>query len=455
MKQDQPEAPRQRNFAVAIDEFLKARLDAKLEKLADDDPKRDELIAQHTRPTWLADAARRVTQIQAVTHALKPMHPEARGTNLYCAPESLPPRTEVGTHVLGPHFDGDVVGNAAALDVYKLLKLEIDGHSLLHWLQAGDADALAALDDDAAIAQAWADAFTGITRPRSTSAASHPLAKQLYWMIGDDAADDRHYHLLAPLYASSLAHAVFLRIEDDRFGEAAKAARQARRDGDDHASGYRDYPGLAVQKLGGTKPQNISQLNSERRGGNYLLASLPPQWRARTLSPPLRTESVFPRFGRQPEVRKTVRELRDFLRSDPPSTLETHQRREALVDDLIDALVAYAQPLQEQLPAGWSADTDCRLDACESLWLDPGRASEEAGDAAFAADWQFMDWPADIGSRFANWLNHQLAPLLPVGDVEARQWETELLLNTGWAGQLHRQRRKAEAPTAIPTRRAR
>lgn len=37
----------------------------------------------------------------------------------------------------------------------------------------------------------------------------------------------------------------------------------------------REYPNLAVQKFGGTKPQNISQLNSER-GWQQLSAGLSP-----------------------------------------------------------------------------------------------------------------------------------------------------------------------------------
>jgi len=42
-------------FRKAIEHFLKERLDAKLDKFPPDDPKRDELIAQHAReicPAW-------------------------------------------------------------------------------------------------------------------------------------------------------------------------------------------------------------------------------------------------------------------------------------------------------------------------------------------------------------------------------------------------------------------
>lgn len=93
-----PDSPQDRRalFRAAIEHFLQERLASKLDKLAADDPKRSELLVQYTPAAWLADAARRVAQIQTVTHSLKPIHPEARGTNLYCPPQSLPSRSEVG-----------------------------------------------------------------------------------------------------------------------------------------------------------------------------------------------------------------------------------------------------------------------------------------------------------------------------------------------------------------------
>lgn len=443
---------RQSAFRTAIEVFLKERLDAKLDKLADDDPKRDALITQHHYRAWIDDAARRVMQIQLVTHALKPSHPDARGTNLYQPPNALPAHSEVGSHNLGKHFADDVVGNAAALDVFKFLKIEVEGQSLLHWMLDGDAALAAALSPDPTQARAWIDAFSGIARPRTEALASHTRAKQLYWLIGNDPTEDSHYHLLAPLYSSSLAHAVYLTLNEDRFGDATKQARQARRDGQEHPVGYRDYPNLAVQKLGGTKPQNISQLNSERRGDNYLLGSLPPQWRSQAIKAPWLTDSVFThRYGRREEVRAEVAALRQFLRSNPPANLDTRNRVEHHLDALIDTLLAFAIELQTSLTPGWSADPRCRLTESERLWLDPGRAES---DPEFRPAWERMDWPNDIGGRFGNWLNEALGKDLAMGDAEQREWRRELLLDesaVGWAQQLHQQRRQLDTSRTTST----
>lgn len=438
-----------------IASFIDQRRQAKLDKLADDDPRRAEVLEQHEPAAWLADAARRVAQIQAVTHSLKPIHPEARGTNLYVEPSTLPTLAELGSHALGAHFAGDVVGNAAALDVYKLLKLEVNGRSLLAALLAQEADAMAALHADPAQAQALRDAFVSLTQPRAEGPGSHTLAKQLYWLTGDDACDDAGYALLAPLYATSLAHAVHAQVQEDRFGEANKAARQAQRERKAHDGVFHDYPGLAVQNMGGTKPQNISQLNSERRGMNYLLSSLPPQWQTSALRLPVHAPSVFDRlFIGRPEVRRTLRALRKFLESEPEPNLATRQRREALVDTLLDELVAMAAELQQLLPPGWTCDDErfATLDYDQQLWLDPLRA-ERPEEAQFARDWLWMDWPPAIGQAFGNWLNDQLRGQLPMGDVEAREWKKVLLTDEdGFKQQLRELRDKLGAPHYISSR---
>ena len=261
--------------------------------------------------------------------------------------------------------------------------------------------------------------------------------------------------LLAPLYATSLAHAVHAQVQEDRFGEANKAARQARRERRMHDGVFHDYPGLAVQNMGGTKPQNISQLNSERRGVNYLLSSLPPNWQTSAVRLPVHAVSVFDRlFIARPEVRRTVRTLLVFLESNPDANLATRERREALLDTLVDELVSLAAELQQLLPPGWSRDDErfADLHRSEQLWLDPLRA-EQPDEAEFAREWLQMDWPAAVGQRFANWLNAQLRGKLPLGDAEARAWQKELLTDEdGFQQQLRalRQRLNDTATEATP-----
>ncbi|MFH1815609.1 MAG: type I-F CRISPR-associated protein Csy1 [Pseudomonadota bacterium] len=435
--------PRSTTFQQAIAEFILERRDAKLKGL--DSDAAEQVAAKYEYSAWLADAAKRVAQIQAVTHVLKATHPDARGSSLYAAPLSLGQFAEIGTHQLGEHFADDVVGNAAALDVYKFLKLEVDGRRLLDWLVADDADLLAALNDDRAVANEWALALRGLIRPAGVP-VSHALAKQIYWSVSGEPADDAGYHLLQPLFSSSLAQAVHEEINDARFSDSSKLARQARREGKPHDQPYRDYRNLAVRKLGGTKPQNISQLNSERGGVNYLLASLPPTWNQDSPRQFLFIESALARFRRFEGVEEQVNALLALLKSDPDPTLDVRIQRERIERVLGQSLAAFGLATRQVFEPGWSRDAACGLPLCEQLWLDPERAElpprpdypEE--DEAFRLAFEWKDWPDQVAHRFGNWLNAILLQHgFPVGDAEHRHWARQAIVDAEWPAPTQRQ----------------
>lgn len=448
MNEKSERSDRSELFRSTIAAFIEARREAKLKGKEDS----ADTAAKYDYTAWLADAARRVGQIQAVTHVLKATHPDARGSSLHVRPDTLHPHAEIGSHTLKDGFAEDVVGNAAALDVFKFLKLEVDGRKLLDWMQLSDADLLMALDSDPETAREWAGAFAGLVRANA-QAVSHGKAKQLYWLTGDNPEDDNQYHLLQPLFSSSLAHAVHADIQEVRFGEANKLARQARRNGDTSESGYRDYRDLVVRKLGGTKPQNVSQLNSERGGVNYLLASLPPRWRDERRFKLLGTDSALDRFAGFDEVRPLMKRLADFLLTDPPKTLETRQTREALEQVLGQLLAVFGAAMQAQMEPGWTRDSDCRLPRCEQLWLDPERTElplregYEQEDDDFNAAYAWGDWPDEVAGSFANWVNERLraAGLTAVGDAEYKHWAKQAIVEAAWPVPMQRRAAGGEA----------
>lgn len=446
-------------FHAAIAGFIDARREAKLKGKEDD----ADAASKYDYATWLADAARRVGQIQAVTHVLKATHPDARGSSLHIAPSGLPRHADIGSHLLGTDYAEDVVGNAAALDVFKLLKLDVEGKRLLDWVQAGDADLQAALSNDAAQAKAWMQAFAALVR-EDAQPATHPMAKQLYWLAGDTPQDDSHYHLLQPMFSSSLAHAVHAEIQDARFGDDNKAARQAKRDNKPADAIYRDYRGLVARKLGGTKPQNISQLNSERGGVNYLLSSLPPPaWKPRGGVNLLKIDSVFDEkrgalngFGR---MRELLRTLADFLKQSPDPTMETRTRRETIEQAVGAELAMFGVAIHGNYAAGWTRDDSCSLPLCEQLWLDPDRTELPERDDPEHPRWQELDrefndayergeWADEVAGRFGRWLNQQLRnrsdKLVALGEAEMRHFARQAILDVAWPIPLQR-RAKAGA----------
>lgn len=417
-----------------IEKFIGDRLALKLEGIekkiaSENDPskhkdledKREKLLQEYQSETWLANAAKRVVQIKMVTHAIKYSHPDARGTNIYADyPRHMDQQTAfIGSHTVNDIANSDVVGNAAALDVFKFLKLEHHGRTILDRVRERDNALVNALCNDSEISNSWVDSFSQITQD-DPKKSSHIYARQLYFPLHDG-----EYHLLSPLFPTSLVQSLYQRLREERFSERVKKARQARREGKLH-DGYHEYPDLAIQIFGGSKPQNISQLNSERHGENWLLPSYPPTWRSERIRPPLRTTSVFRRwFGARTNVRELIKALADFLaKTHDYTNINIRRARAGMIDRLVDELFQFAGELAE-LPPGWSAEAECRLVAAEALWLDPDRAKD---DEAFAAQYAQGDWKDDVASRFGNWLNAQLRfhKSLPLGDAESAEWKNTL-----------------------------
>lgn len=401
----------------AIENFLQNRLQEKLnkEKKADDD-NLEKIKQAYEIENWLDDAARRANQIQLATHALKYMNPDAKGSNIYVekANQEQFQYNLVATQTLIERKN-DVTGSAAALDIYKFLELTHEHETLLERILRNDSTLRAALPGTEENKDNWFRSFASITKERNAP-SSHTLAKQIYFPI-----EDEQYHLLAPLFPTSLIQAVYDQIQT-RFNETTKAARIARKENKPYPQGYREYVNLAVQTFGGSKPQNVSQLNSNRGGKTYLLASLPPNWRSVPINPPLNVKSLFQPFGYR--VRELTKTLREFLEKKiKQNNIDIRDRRAVLVAEICDELLAYAAEIQSLIP-GWSADKNCQLSKAQTYWLDPKRT---IFDFEWAKEKEATDWKQQISDDFATWLNQTLeTDKLVFGDAEHDVWE-ELL----------------------------
>ena len=413
-----------------IESFITERRDAKLEKLSSDDAKYQQTLDQFERDAWLSDAARRVGQLQMVTHVLKGIHPDAKGTNLFVHSDNLPNPEAVGSHSKKSVTHHDITGNAAALDVYKLLRISYKNRSLLERFCCRCPDAIAALSDTPSQAAEWAAAFAAISDAKGPP-SSHVYAKQLYWLKGEDAARDSDYVLLAPLFPSTLVHDAFQEIQRDRFSDEAKEARRARRENRPADAEVHSYPELAFRKLGGTKPQNISQLNSERGGQNILLSSLPPRWDSSKLSPILNVPSALPTLRGHINFCRPLYNLRAFLLRNPTANKPTRIRVHRLIERAVEGVISFTMKAH-RLPAGWTALNTiledgtahrCELPLHEKQWLDPFRA---AHDDAFRQQRMQSSWQDTLRHSIACEINRVLnqgEKPLRVGDTEIREWE--------------------------------
>ena len=364
---------------------------------------------------WLTDAAKRAKQISFVTHALKFTHTDAKGSSIYNTSyygDHIWNNSYLSTAVLST-VQTDVVGNAAVLDVGKLLQIEHEGESLIAYILRGDTSPLQPFATSEAQLSEWMLGFLQVLRPKMLS--SHTLAKQIYFPINDN-----EYHLLGPLFASSLAQTVYQRIHHNRYGESAKEARKAKRENKYSTDIISYYPHLVLQTFGGTKPQNVSQLNSVRGGKVYLFNCAPPIWDAKVKTP--KKDFISKYYA--PLVKTEIKNLKNFLLGmrHKNKNMSNREQRFDHVEELIDNLLFHAAHIQN-LPSGWSKDAN--LPEAQQLWLDPGRAKF---DEDFKKNFQKKEWIDEIAKEFAHWLNKKLQhKFLILGGPEYTTWRKQLL----------------------------
>lgn len=393
---------RQRTQVIrhALENFVNECLQVKLKRLGPDQrEKRDALLEAHQLEVWLADATRRAKRIRLASHTLKPIHPDAQGTNLYVVATRNTPGL-VGTHSLDGQRAVDVVGNASAMDVARLLiDISCDDRPLLEWVLANDPGLLAALSDDPERAQSWGCALAGVVDSEPVRPASHHMAKQLFFPLSNGG-----YHLLAPLFPSTLVHRLHQIIHESYFGAMSVAAREAHRKNKVWSNGYSDYPDLVIRRFGGDSPQNISLLNNQRGGENWLLPSIPPTGIGAAMTPAVfGPESIFNQdlAGIEP-IRMLIAEFQQCLRKNSFNSPRLRPARAQLVREIGEEIMQYAAHLQAQ-PAGWTADALCRLNDCEATWLDPRRTIDDRPPCGHKTD-----WTAEVCRRLAHWLAHAL-----------------------------------------------
>lgn len=373
--------------------------------------------------TWLTKKSNEsfnAKQFMTITHAAKYTHGDSKSSSVFLAPTKFVKHEYYlsTSSISCPEADFD--GGANFMGIAGLLKLEVGGVSLLSAIERSDYSSLQYFAENDQQLSEWVSGFKRIFDLRQPS--SHQLAKQIYFPIGND-----QYHLISPLFPSSLAHALHERIVAARFSDETKAANQARKEGLWHETPLVYYPNTAVMNIGGTKPQNISYLNSVRGGRVWLLPCSPPQFK-RIEKRPIHLKNIFQRHGLfHFLMQKNSYQLKRYLLSvqDVANTVDIRNRRKELVDDIIVQLFAVVEGIQREDWQGWTSHEECELKRAQQLWLDPYRCRD---DEEFKFEREGGDWKKEVADDFALWLNLQLrAEALNMGITERIEWRTEPL----------------------------
>ena len=357
---------------------------------------------------WVLDAAKRAKQLSFVSHSGKFSHPSAK-----VSPLIANTRRQADGYVRSGNVsvEMDVLGNAAAMDVHKFLSLELeDGQTVLAHIEASSDTIQQQLRFNQETFAEIRDGLLAVKRSASKAATSERV-KQVYFPL-----DDGGYHLLSVLTPSGVMFALKERINQQRFSDDAKVARKARREGEASEQGFQDLYGLTAIGFGGSKPQNISVLNSRNGGVAYLLPSMPPKLQRRRLRLP--TQNFFKQTIRLRELDGYLSELTSLL-DDSHSEKRRNNRhlrrsRDRIVSSIIWQVLQKAQQVR-QTDAGWSdREHYSLLPQPQKLWLDQQyhqRREEET------------DWINDVKTEFTRWLlnavGDKLGDAILLGD---EQW---------------------------------
>lgn len=237
--------------------------------------------------------------------------------------------------------------------------------------------------------------------------------RQVYFPIAEGK-----YHLLSVMPSSSLALEMYQRIRAINGHKIDCCNKKS----ENYGKPCEEVTGLTMIGFGGSKPLNISALNSRCGGKTYLLSSLPPSLPARKIRLP--KSDFFRESIWYKQQSSALYRLHAYMKQDR-NTIEIRQAIHDLVDEMISAVLFAAYQIRAE-KIGWNEEEAySQLPTAQKIWLDD----------AYAEERKETSWADDISSSFARWVIRSYEKLLgedaiKLGDAEhgfiKKQMETVL-----------------------------
>ncbi|HGE6059404.1 TPA: type I-F CRISPR-associated protein Csy1 [Vibrio cholerae] len=356
-------------FAERKEAWLKKNISAAMSD-AEVLEKQQECEQNFLLDNWLPDAAKRAGQIAVASHPCTFSHPSARkNKNGYVSSiiAKNKPRIDGFLRSGNVSVEPDALGNAAALDVYKFLSLEMsDQRSLLVHIEQESELARQLLDIPSCEYQALRDGFLKMVDSDQASVSSSKI-KQVYFPIADG-----EYHLLSLLTHSGHLFELRKRLDALRFGDAVKEARECKKTNHFHPAGYQEIFGLTTIGFGGTKPQNISVLNNQNAGKAHLLASIPPELTSRDIRLP-KTDFFKESFNAW-QAKEVLESLHRLFQTDY-NNINLRDGRDYRIQQYVDLVIEKMWQVRLFLEA-YSGELSSALPLEQKIWLYPEFAEQ-------------------------------------------------------------------------------
>jgi CRISPR-associated protein Csy1 len=258
-----------------IQDFIKKKTKESFneeEKLVVENEAKDKFFLNN----WLIDASGRAVQLSLTTHPPKLSHPDAKIDTIIANCEA---KNDGYVRSGNIEVELDIVGNAASLDVYKFLYLQLENNLTILENLEKNTDYIKkqfSIDNYNEVR----DNFLKIKK-LTPELKTNDKVKQIYFPVGDN------YHLLSLLTPSPIVYRLKQSVNNIKFSKTNEEARESlKRENTDFSGKIEDVWNLTQIGYGGTKPQNISVINNKNGGVAYLLNSVPPTLDKRKTQPP-------------------------------------------------------------------------------------------------------------------------------------------------------------------------
>ncbi len=284
--------------------------------------------------------------------------------------------------------------NGNLVTVSRFLALENDDKMILDLILEDSFDFLEGFYRNKEQLEEWKQGLAMIVEKREITSCDK--LKSIYFPVDDS---HKSYHLLTPLYATSLSQQIFI----DR--TAAKYSK--RNDTFTSGNGNIYFADMAYTNYGGEHAKNVSMLNANRGGKGFLFSCQPPVW-----------ENQYSQYQRQREIfdggilrfrsQETLTFLTDFILrfQNVELSLAAPKRKiwlEQWVNKILDTVTAYADEIIFSHNAGWTSSIPNKLNKEYQFWLDPYN-----DDAIFQQNRQKTSWEQKISTDFVQWLSRNI-----------------------------------------------
>lgn len=373
---------------------------------------------QNETVAWLNKWTNKASDISFATHVGKLTHSSSKSSSILDTTVEKNDRY-LSTNRLD-HIEIDTASsNAASLPIADILKLTVNGVSVLDCLKRDERTLFKKITEDDVLIDEWCNQLK--QSYDSTQKQSYFLSKQIYF-----PTENQQYHLLLPLTSSSLVHALYFEHKK-RWDEDQKNAHEQKNNKKYSATVTRTYPNKANLNVTASNHSNASSLNGKRGGRITLLPAMSPQWKPQMQSY-IKKNSIFDKTLAF-ELKDEINELRNYLLLIKNKSLSVSEpKRNAAVMHKLQAISNQFFNYLETINAnerneGWT--TNSKLPQEQQLAFEPWRNDEAAQALKINSEWQ-----KTLSQSYGRWLNQQLSQKanLKLTAIQAALWADCFLL---------------------------